>query len=348
MEKDENNKKGQRLYLIILTTITVIAILSNIVIVSLLIYDRGKNNNKDQNSQNVYQESDEEKYATDLNKGTAKELKSQIKNYMENGMETITLLRELFPENVVVYNADKQVFNKYLFLPINDNLAKNKINNESLKVLGSGEIQYQENGNVTSHKGIDVSRYQGEIDWEKVVADGVEFAIIRLGYRGYGTGVIVLDEKYEDNIKAATSAGVKVGVYFFSQAVTTEEAVEEAEFVLQNIDGYQLDYPIVYDTEEIVNQDSRIKGLTSEELSNNAIAFCERIKNENYTPMIYANLRWFTMSLDMSKLEPYEKWYAYYDSKLYFPYQISMWQYTESGQVDGIDGNVDLNISFEK
>ncbi len=107
-----------------------------------------------------------------------------------------------------------------------------------------------------------------------------------------------------------------------------------------------MDYPIVFDTEDIVNEDSRTEGLTPEELTDITIAFCEAIKEAGHTPMIYANLRWFTMSLDMTKLEKYEKWYAYYDSQMYFPYKISIWQYTESGQVDGINGNVDLNISI--
>ncbi len=349
MEKEDDTIKEQRLYLVVMTLIAALMTVSNVIIFSLFIFDRGRNSesikSSSQVSQDIKNENDngETVYVTGTDKRTAEELKAEIKKSMENGMGTISLLRKLFPEHVVVYDS-----NKYLFLPVYAQLAENTIKQENIKVRNDGELQYEENGKVTSHKGIDVSKYQGEIDWKKVAADDVEFAIIRVGYRGYGTGAIVLDENFEENIKGATDAGIKVGVYFFSQAINTEEAAEEAKFVLNHIKDYQLDYPIVFDTEDIVNEDSRTEGLTPEELTDITIAFCETIKDADYTPMIYANLRWFTMSLDLTKLENYEKWYAYYDTEMYFPYQISMWQYTESGQVDGINGNVDLNISFEK
>ena len=156
-----------------------------------------------------------------------------------------------------------------------------------------------------------------------------------------------MDETAIQNIEGALGAGIKVGVYFFSQAITIEEAVEEAEFVIDKIKAYDITYPVIYDTEEIVNDNSRAEGLSKEERTEIAIAFLERVKKAGYTPVIYANLRWFTMYLDIPKLEAYDKWYAYYDKELYFPYRISMWQYTESGQVAGIEGSVDLNISFK-
>lgn len=157
----------------------------------------------------------------------------------------------------------------------------------------------------------------------------------------------MMDETAIKNIEGALNAKIKVGVYFFSQAITIEEAVEEAEFVIENIKKYDITYPVIYDTEEIVNEDSRADGLSKEERTEIAVAFLERVKKAGYTPAIYANLRWFTMSLDISELDAYDKWYAYYDKELYFPYKISMWQYTENGQVDGINGSVDLNISFK-
>lgn len=348
MIKDDgmDTVKDQRLYLVVMTLIAVIMTIANVIIFSLFIFDRGREREEAKDSSGViidteHKKNEDDTYVKGSDERTAEELKEEIKKSMEEGKGTISLLRELFPENVVVYQS-----NKYLFLPIYDNLANNNILQENIKVLPDGEIQYQENGKIISEKGIDVSKYQGEIDWEKVAADGVKFAFIRVGFRGYGTGAIVLDENFEANIKGATAAGIKVGVYFFSQAINTKEAVEEAEFVLEHIKGYQLDYPVVFDTEDIVNEDSRTEGLTPEELTEITIAFCEAIKDADYTPMIYANLRWFTMSLDLTKLEEYEKWYAYYDSQMYFPYKISMWQYTESGQVDGINGNVDLNISI--
>ncbi|MDE7430450.1 MAG: hypothetical protein K2N34_00795, partial [Lachnospiraceae bacterium] len=155
---------------------------------------------------------------------TDSQIKATIREYMESGKGTMAMLRELFPENVVVVDS-----NKYLFLPIYDNVKKNTIDNANIKQLDNGELVYMEGEKQISHKGIDVSKFQGEIDWNKVAASGVEFAIVRLGYRGYGTGAIVMDETAIQNIEGALGANIKVGVYFFSQAVTIQEAVEEAE-----------------------------------------------------------------------------------------------------------------------
>lgn len=269
-------------------------------------------------------------------------VKEVIKEYMENGKGVMAMLRELYPENIVIYNT-----NKYSFLPVAEGVKRNDIDNENLKVLDNGEIQYIVGNKVKSHKGIDVSKYQGEIDWKKVADDGVEFAMIRVGYRGYGTGVIVPDEKAVQNIEGAVSAGIKVGVYFFSQAITEDEAREEAKFVIDMIKQYPITYPVVFDTEEILNEEARTEGLTVDELTDIAAAFCEEVESQGYIPAIYANLRWFALSLDISKLEKYYKWYAYYDGNLYFPYKISMWQYSENGTVDGVTGSVDMNICFE-
>lgn len=272
-------------------------------------------------------------------------VKEVVRDYMENGRGVMAMLRELYPDNIIVY--DSVTPNKYLFLPIAEGVKKNDINNENLKVLDNGEIQYIVNDKVKSHKGIDVSKYQKEINWEQVAQEGVEFAIIRLGYRGYGTGAIVLDEQAIKNIEGATSAGIDVGVYFFSQAISEEEAIEEAKFVIENIKNYDIKYPIVFDTEEIINEETRTKNLSVDELTDITIAFCEEVEKQGYTPAIYANLRWFSLKLDITRLDKYHKWYAYYDSSLYFPYKISMWQYSESGSINGIEGSVDMNISFE-
>lgn len=271
------------------------------------------------------------------------EVKGIVKEYMEEGKGTMAMLREMFPENIIVPEG-----NRYLFMPLAEDVEKNDINNEDIVAADSGELRYVVNDKTVSHKGIDVSKYQGEIDWTKVAADGVEFAMIRLGYRGYGSGQIVLDESALSNIENATKAGIKVGVYFFSQAVDENEAIEEAKFVLEHIKNYEISYPVVFDTEEILDDaGARTEGLSADELSKIAIAFCDKIKEEGYTPAIYANLRWFALSLDMAQIKEYDKWYAYYDNRLYFPYKISMWQYTEKGTVNGINGDVDLNISFK-
>ena len=276
------------------------------------------------------------------NEYSEQEMKELIKEYMGNGKGTLEMLRKLFPEDIVVYHT-----NKYVFIPIIEGLKKNEIDNEKIEKQDDGEFVYVENGEIVSHKGIDVSKYQGDIDWKKVADSGVEFAMIRVAYRGYGTGEIVQDEKAEENIIGALDAGIKVGAYFFSQAVTEEEALEEAEFAINIIKKYNITYPVVFDTETTFSATERSKNLTVDERTKIAIAFCEKVKKEGYTPMIYANLKWFSMSLDMSQLEDYDKWFAGYNDELYFPYEISMWQYAESGKIDGIEGNVDINIGFK-
>ncbi|MDE7271604.1 MAG: glycoside hydrolase family 25 protein [Lachnospiraceae bacterium] len=254
----------------------------------------------------------------------------------------LKMLRSFFPENLIYSFEDE-----YVFAPVLDNVNKHSLLDENFEKTEDGLMQYVENGTVTSHTGIDVSKYQGSIDWEAVREDGIEYAFIRLGIRGYESGKIVLDEFYDANMKGANSAGVKAGVYFFTQAVTVEEAKEEAEFVIQNLAGYDVACPIVFDVERISGGKGRADQLTQEQRTDITIAFCEAIKAAGYTPMIYGNVVCFTRLLDMTRLNDYEKWYAFYDDYMYMPYEVSCWQFTEKGNVDGIPNNVDLNISFK-
>lgn len=269
-------------------------------------------------------------------------LLAALEESLVNGPSTVQSLRPFYPDDIVV--VSNGVFH---FVPINDNLKKHGLVQENIQVLENGELQYVESGQVVSHKGIDVSKYQGSIDWEKVAADGVEFAIIRLGYRGYGEeGRLVEDETFKSNIEGANAAGIKVGVYFFAQAVTEEEALEEARFVLDLIAPYKVEYPVVYDVEK-TREDGRMNKLTQEERTQVTVTFLNAIREAGYTPMLYGNMEMLSVLIDIEALEEYEKWYAYYGSELYFPYHFSMWQYSEKGAVDGIKGNVDLNISFK-
>lgn len=210
----------------------------------------------------------------------------------------------------------------------------------------NGYKVYYEDGVKASIMGIDVSKYQGVVDWEQVKASGVDYAILRLGFRGMNEGTLELDPMYLENIEAATKAGMPVGVYFFSQAITTEEAIEEAKMVLNNIKGYDITYPIVFDTEVITTYNARANNLTRQERTDIAIAFCEEIKAAGYKPMIYANTTWMIMGIDLAQLTAYDKWFAFYGNNLTFPYKFQMLQYSDTGRVPGIEGNVDLNISF--
>lgn len=233
-------------------------------------------------------------------------------------------------------------------IPIIQTLPMHDYNWENVLTQNNGLKYYTENGKKASLIGIDVSSHQKEIDWNKVKAAGVEYAIIRVGFRGYGAaGTIVLDEYFHSNIQAALKAGLKVGVYFFSQAITEEEAIEEAEFLLNEIKGYDITFPVVYDPEDISGDTARTDGLSGEQITNQCIAFCERIKEAGYTPMIYANKRWTLTRIDLTRLTSYDLWLAAYVDTPDIPYLFKMWQYSASGKVDGINGDVDLNISFK-
>jgi len=196
--------------------------------------------------------------------------------------------------------------------------------------------------------GIDVSYAQGVIDWNKVANAGIKFAIIRAAFRGYGTGRIVADEWFERNIKGATAAGIKVGVYFFSQAINETEGAEEADYIINQIKHYKVTLPVVIDTEYV--SDSRARGNSISKTTRTAAvkAFCERSLQRGYTPMIYASTSWLNNQLDMSKLSSYKVWVAQYYNRVTYTGKYQCWQYTSSGHVDGINTKVDMNYWYNR
>ena len=195
--------------------------------------------------------------------------------------------------------------------------------------------------------GIDVSKYQGTIDWKKVKASGVQFVIIRAGYRGYGTGKLVEDVNFKANIKGATAAGLDVGIYFFSQAIDEREAVEEASLSVELVKGYKIKYPIFIDTETSGgNGSGRADGLTVQQRTAVCKAFCETIQSAGYKAGIYTSKSWFEKKLDMSQLGQFRVWLAQWTDKPTYSGKFDVWQYTSKGQVDGIKGNVDMNLSY--
>ncbi len=214
-------------------------------------------------------------------------------------------------------------------------------------VTRNGYSFYKENGEITSIPGIDVSVHQGEIDWQKVKDAGIEFAIIRVGYRTYGGGEITFDENFAENLAGAEAVGIKTGVYFFSQAVTVDEAVEEADALIDAIAPYNITYPVVYDWELIYDDTARTDNIPVDVLTDSCIAFCERVKSVGYTPMIYQNLRTTLFKLDLPRLKDYDFWLAEYGDKPTYYYDYQMWQYSSTGRIPGISGEVDLNISFK-
>lgn len=191
-------------------------------------------------------------------------------------------------------------------------------------------------------RGIDVSKFQGAIDWNAVKADGITFAIIRCGYRGYGTGALVEDSTYRRNIQGAINAGLKVGVYFYSQAINEAEAVEEASMVLSLVSGYSLPLGVYYDTESVAG--GRANAISATQRTACAVAFCETIRNAGYKAGVYSYASWFYNALNFANISKYNIWIAQYRDTLSFNYKYNIWQYTGSGRVNGISTAVDMNI----
>lgn len=269
------------------------------------------------------------------------EILGGIKTSLLDGNTMVETLRPYYPNEIVVVSEGE-----FHFVPVNDELEKNTYVQENLQVLDSGEFQYLQDGNVASHKGIDVSSHQGKIDWQRVAGDGVEFAFIRTALRGYGTGKLVEDENCEANIKGATEAGIHVGLYIFSQAVNEEELLEEANLIINSAKEYGVDGPLVIDVEKVESSSGRMNALSVEERTNLVRLFCQTVKDAGYKPMIYYNTEMSALMVNVAEFEDYDKWYASYAETMFYPYQYEIWQYSSKGKVDGISTDVDLNISF--
>jgi len=205
------------------------------------------------------------------------------------------------------------------------------------------ELQFD---NGSAKLGIDVSKWNQEIDWEAVRNAGIEFAIIRCGYRGASTGALVIDPRYKENIEGAIAAGIPVGVYFFTQARDEVEAVEEASMVIRLIEDYDVDYPVFLDSESAGGK-GRADGMDSDARTKAHKAFLETIQAAGYETGVYASRNWLQDRIDMTQLSDYRIWLAEYaQAPTYDDYYYHMWQYTSKGSVDGISTNVDLNLCY--
>lgn len=262
--------------------------------------------------------------------------------------ETAAETEHVCPDVQTVYIYDNGT--DRIEFPTVEGAALNDYDMEMLSVLDKKrKALYGENGVKRSRFGIDVSSYQCGIDWEKAAADDVEFAIIRMGYRGYESGQICEDRYFRRNIEGAYAAGIDVGVYFYSQAITAEEAAEEADYVLSLLAevGIPISMPVVFDWEFVTDEDpARTDGMTGDIQTECCKAFCDKIADKGYSPMYYATVSTALFRYDMGKL-PYPLWLAEYTEKTRFIYDYDMWQYSCSGLVDGIEGLVDLNIYIE-
>jgi len=216
-------------------------------------------------------------------------------------------------------------------------------------MLGGFRYYFNDYGAKASRTGIDVSKHQGVIDWAQVKAAGVDYAIIRIAYRGYGSeGKMLIDPQFEANIKGAQANGIDVGVYFFSQAVNVDEAVEEASLVLNTLNGRKLQYPVYFDTEYANDRRTgRADRISKQTRTDCAVAFCETVRSSGYKAGIYASKAFYDDELTFSRISGYNIWVAHYTSSVTdFSHPYKMWQYSEKGKISGIKNKVDLNISF--
>ena len=351
-EKIKKRKKKRNSTIIFVLITTLIAI--TLCIIFLLFYISQKNKREQvileieniQTDENLFTQAQVDNFV----EKTKQEFLDKLKSMVENGEGMLSVLQYFYPDYVIASSDGS-----YHFFPISETMEKNNFDleqftypvyNEETKEW-EGTADYMAGTEKQAKKGIDVSTFQGEIDWKKVKNAGLEFAIIRLGFRGYESGKIVLDNQYENNMTGSLNAGLDTGVYFFTEALNEQEAIEEAEFVIENLKEYKINMPVVIDVEESANTEkTRTRDLTAEQRTKNVIAFCERIKEEGYDVMIYGNLKSFMIMMNIEELESYDKWFAYYRYPFHFPYKIKMWQYTAYERVDGIDGKADVNLMF--
>lgn len=220
-------------------------------------------------------------------------------------------------------------------------------------VIGSGQTIRDENGFAyEALRGIDVSEHQGAVDWAQLAADGLDFALLRVGYRGYGeSGSLVPDARFTDNIKGASENRIRIGAYFFSQATTVEEAEEEADFLLRLLtlhEPEEFSLPIFFDWEYIEGADARTDGVSGETVTECALAFCERLRDAGYTPGIYTYRSLAYTGYDLSRIREYPLWIGAVGENPDFYYRFDIWQYSIHGSLNGVSGDVDLDVIFSR
>jgi len=297
---------------------------------------KDKDNKETTDTTNEKEKADAEKKSEDKDKTTDKtddtkseEENKDTKDPSDDGKHTLVKYRDGTEEWVAISNYLTR--NNY-------DLTKFTIQN--------GILKYEDDGKNQSFWGTDISKYQGNVDFYALKDAGIDFVMLKVGGRGYSSGTITIDEYFADNIKKASDAGLGIGLYFYSQAVTVEEATEEANVVLNAIGEYKITYPIAYDMEFVENDTARIEGLSKADKTTIAKTFMDAISAKGYRPSLYGNKEWLIKEVDLTKLAGYEVWLSQPGDLPDYPYKFSMWQYSTSGKVNGITGPANLNICF--
>lgn len=232
------------------------------------------------------------------------------------------------------------------WIEISENIPLYTYDFTNLKISG-GKMTYYQDGEKSSWLGVELSKSSGQVDFEALKASGVDFVMIRLGSRGYESGLISLDENFVSNITGAQAAGLEVGVSFFSQAVTVTEAVEEAEFVVSNLVPYKITYPVAFVMEYIANDDARIDILDQDKKTQIAEAFLSYVEKEGYHPILYGNMNWLLGELIPDQLlVDYDVWLNDQSTVPDYPYQFRMWRYATQQEVAGVENATSYTISF--
>ena len=266
---------------------------------------------------------------------------SSSKEIAEVKNELATVIEEQSHVNVTnVYVPERKI--------TEGNIALNSYKAENFRIDNGFMAYFDDDGEKISHLGCDLSYHNSDVDFDELAASGCEFVMLRCGYRGYSEGGIMKDEKFDEYASEAQRAGLKIGVYFFTQALTPEEAEEEARYTLELIEDYDISYPVAFDTEYIDDEEARTnKSEISDELRSEICrAFCEKIREKGYYPMIYASENWFRRYLNVESLHEYDFWAPQYLDENDFLYDFTIWQYTDSGSIPGVRGEVDLDISM--
>lgn len=232
------------------------------------------------------------------------------------------------------------------WIEVNQNLTANDYDFTKL-MYEKPVMNYYVNGKKASYFGMDISKSQGVVDFNKFRKAGGDFVMLKLGGRGYSSGQVVIDEMFTEYAKSAVDADLHVGVYFFSQATTKAEAEEEAKFVIENLKGYKIKYPVAFRMETVGGDMTRVDDLSVKERTEVAQAFLEKVKAAGYIPMLYGDKEWLLTKYNLEELQKYEIWYVESEDIPDYPYKLGMWQYKTDGAIDGVAGDIKLDISFK-
>lgn len=340
-ESDKPNlNRGKMFYylnIIFLCAVTAISITMTVILFIRLERMRSK----EEQEGTVYTDAQIEKIKYAAMESERNRLLLEIQSSFESGKSTISMLRDLFPGDLVVMSEGR-----YYFYPVDRNLQMNGFSNTDFAVGENGIMEYTgEDSRVRVSSGIDVSSLNGDIDWQKVSEDRIAFAMLRVAYED-AEGNLVVDEKFQENQSGAKSAGIRTGCYVELDTAGEENAAKTAAFVLEHIGLSQKEMgaPVAVRVQSR-DQTGGLGNNTREEWTQSVRTFCKAVKKGGYDPVIYANTAAFNMLLRMDELEDFGKWIADYGDYLYFPYKFSCWQYSVKGTVNGIEGDVALDLS---